>query len=122
MNYDQIVDQISQIHIASQSAASRSVNHILTMRNWLIGAYLFEYEQNGEDRAKYGELVLQKIAAEFSRRGIPGLSLPGLKNFRQFALAYPGLAIGYPLVSQFGQLPEDNILNASKKTSELVFP
>ena len=122
MNYDQIIDQISQIHIASQSAASRSVNHILTMRNWLIGAYLFEYEQNGEDRAKYGELVLQKIAAEFSRRGIPGLSLPGLKNFRQFALAYPGLAIGYPLVSQFGLLPEDNILNASKKTSELVFP
>ena len=104
MNYDQIIDQISEIHTASQSAASRSVNHILTMRNWLIGAYLFEYEQNGEDRAKYGEKLLQLLALELSKRGIGGLSFANLKNFRQFALNYPALPISQTVSSQFRRL------------------
>lgn len=31
------------------------MNASLTIRNWLVGAYLVEFEQEGEDRAKYGE-------------------------------------------------------------------
>lgn len=103
MNYEQVVDQISQIHVAAQTATARAANHFLTLRNWLIGAYIFEYEQEGEDRAQYGAQLLQKLATEFSRREVKGLSLPNLKNFRQFALAYPSLATGYPLVSQLGE-------------------
>jgi hypothetical protein len=25
------------------------------LRNWIIGFYIVEYEQNGKDRAEYGE-------------------------------------------------------------------
>lgn len=120
MNYEQLVDQISQIHVAAQTATAKAANHYLTLRNWRIGAYLFEYEQNGEDRAKYGAQVLQKVATEFSRRGIKGLSFPNLKNFRQFALAYPGLAIGYPLVSQFGLLPEGSVVDERNSKTRQV--
>ena len=38
-------------------AYSRAVNISLTLRNWLIGCYIAEYELNGEDRAAYGEKV-----------------------------------------------------------------
>ena len=84
MNYDQIVDQISEIHTASQAATVRAANHFLTLRNWLIGAHIFEYEQNGEDRARYGEKLLDTMSAEFVIRGITGLSKTNLKYYREF--------------------------------------
>lgn len=118
MNYDQIIDQISEIHTASQSAASKSVNHILTTRNWLIGAYLFEYEQNGEDRTKYGEKILQAFALEFSKRGIRGLSFANLKNFRQFAMNYHALPISQTVSSQLRSL--ESTTSDSEKLSESI--
>jgi predicted nuclease of restriction endonuclease-like (RecB) superfamily len=102
MNYEQIVDQISQIHFAVQAATARAANQSLTLRNWLIGAYLFEYEQNGEDRAKYGEKLLETLAVDFTKRGVTGLSLANLKNCRQFALAYPVVSISQTVSSQLG--------------------
>ena len=104
MNYEQIVDQISQLHFAAQAATARAANQSLTLRNWLIGAYLFEYEQDGEDRAKYGEKLLQALALEFTKRGVTGLSFANLKNFRQFALTYPALPISQTVSSQLGAL------------------
>jgi hypothetical protein len=35
--------------------AQRQVNTSLTLRNWIIGFYIVDYEQNGKDRAEYGE-------------------------------------------------------------------
>ena len=105
MNYDQIVDQISEIHTASQAATVRAANHFLTLRNWLIGAHIFEYEQNGEDRARYGEKLLDTMSAEFVIRGITGLSKTNLKYYREFAIHYPILGIGQPVADQFLLLP-----------------
>ncbi len=111
MNYDIVLEKISQIDDAAQHAVARNVNQLLTRRNWLIGAYIFEYEQNGEDRAVYGEQLLKKLSDDLSKSGRKGLSFSNLKNFRQFALAYPKIAIGQTLSGQF-----DNIL----KTLDLV--
>ncbi len=105
MNYDQIVDHIGQIHTASQTATVRAANHFLTLRNWLIGAYIFEYEQNGEDRARYGEKLLDSMTAEFISRGMKGLSKTNLKYYREFAINYPLLGIGQPVADQFELLP-----------------
>jgi len=35
---------------------------MLTIRNWLIGYYIVEFEQNGKDRAEYGISLLKSIA------------------------------------------------------------
>ena len=64
----------------------------MTLRNWLIGAYIFEYEQNGVDRAAYGTQVIETLAKDLKQQGAIGLAVSNLKNFRQFALAYPHLA------------------------------
>ena len=40
--------------------AAVAVNQALVLRNWLIGAYIVEFEQNGTDRAKYGTRLLPK--------------------------------------------------------------
>jgi hypothetical protein len=64
---------------------------ILSLRNWLIGASIVEFEQAGEDRAQYGQRLIQTLAQSLGEVGCQGLSASNLKNFRQLALAYPGL-------------------------------
>lgn len=50
-----------------------AINQLLTIRNWAIGCYIVEYEQEGCDCAKYGARLLQKLANELS---IKGLEMP----------------------------------------------
>lgn len=69
--------------------AGRSVNRYMTVRNWLMGFYIVEFEQNGEDRAKYGASVVQNLAKSINRNG---LSYRNLKLFKQFYLAIVGSA------------------------------
>ncbi len=57
-NITQLSDTIQNVHAQLQASAANAVNKSLTMRNWLIGYYIVEYEQNGEDRAEYGDKVM----------------------------------------------------------------
>ena len=38
-----------------------AVNQLLTIRNWAIGYYIVEFEQNGKARAEYGSNLLEKL-------------------------------------------------------------
>jgi predicted nuclease of restriction endonuclease-like (RecB) superfamily len=92
VDYQKLLHEIALINASTQVAALRAINQILTLRNWLIGAYLIEYEQNGLDRATYGAQVLESLAQDLKQQGITGLAVSNLRNFRQFALTYPQLA------------------------------
>jgi hypothetical protein len=61
MRFNQLIDIISETHSTLQQKATSAVNQSLTVRNWLIGFYIVEFEQNGEDRAKYGDRLLGSI-------------------------------------------------------------
>lgn len=92
MNYEELIHDISNINNTSLTTVTKAVNKILTIRNWFIGAYIVEYEQNGIDRAAYGTQLIKKLANDLKSRKIKSLSDRNLKNFRQFALTYPALA------------------------------
>ena len=69
MKFDSLVGRINLIQDTLQAHAANSVNLSLTARNWLVGYYIVEFEQNGEDRAKYGDKPKQNgpyIAANTS--------------------------------------------------------
>jgi len=86
MDFKRLSDKIEQTHQFLQNRATAAINVALTIRNWLIGYYIVEYEQNGEDRAKYGEALVDKLAVEIN---LTGLSARNLKLYRQFYHAYP---------------------------------
>lgn len=67
----------------------KQVNVAMTLRNWLIGSYIVEYEQHGEDRASYGLMVLETLAARLKKQGLRGMSETNLKLFRQLYQLYP---------------------------------
>lgn len=82
---------VTAIHSASEQAVHRAavaVNQWLVIRNWLVGAYLVEYEQNGSDRAKYGTKLLERLAVDLAARGIKGLEIRNLRNCRLLFHAY----------------------------------
>lgn len=93
MRFDSLIQAIQHVHDVSQSRVGRVVNQSMNLRNWVIGAYIIEYEQGGEDRAKYGEGLLATLASALGGRGVKGLGQANLKNFRQVALNWPQLGI-----------------------------
>ena len=89
MNFDTLITSIATADRVLQTEAVKAINKALTTRNWLIGLYIVEFEQNGEDRAEYGAKLLQKLA---ERLNLKGLSFRNLKLFRQFYAEYPQLS------------------------------
>lgn len=83
----------------------------MTVRNWLIGFYLVEFEQNGDDRAAYGQKLIDQTATQLKH--VRGLAASNLKNFRQFYLTYNWFG-----EYVFGQLGTLSILQSA--TAKLV--
>jgi hypothetical protein len=52
VDYAALLDAIGQAHRTAQQQAVQAVDVALTLRNWLIGYHIFEYEQHGRDRAR----------------------------------------------------------------------
>ena len=86
ISFDILVNQIQQTHKTLQESAVKAINKHLTIRNWLTGFYIVEFEQKGEDRAQYGTRLLQNLAERLNN---PSLSYRNLKLFRQFYATYP---------------------------------
>jgi predicted nuclease of restriction endonuclease-like (RecB) superfamily len=93
MKFDLLVNSVKETHVGFQQYAVKSVNLSLTLRNWLIGFYIVEFEQKGEDRAKYGEKLLENLAKKVDTEG---LGSRNLKLFKQFFLLYPHLSNTIP--------------------------
>ena len=88
MYFNNLVSVIEQTHHHFQQQAIKAVNVSLTIRNWLIGFYIVEFELKGEDRAKYGERIVKELA---NRMTVKGLGETNLKLSRQFYAVYPDL-------------------------------
>jgi len=89
LNFTALVEAIRQVHEQSAASAARTVNASLTLRNWLIGRHICEYEQNGTDRAKYGERLLENLSAALGEKGVSRVEARELRRYRRFYLVYP---------------------------------
>lgn len=89
MNFEYLIDTIESTHVQLSSQAIKQVNYLQTIRNWLIGCYIVEFEQKGEDRAMYGTKLMENTAQKLIH--IKGMAVSNLKNFRQFYLTYQWL-------------------------------
>lgn len=127
MTFQSLVASIKQAHEQCFAHATKAVNISLTLRNWVIGLYILEYEQGGTDRAKYGSRVLEKLAGVLHRDLDRCYTDRYLRLCRQFYETYP--QIRKSLISESGlrkwkspiselQMPEFDAV--SKKTFPLV--
>lgn len=124
-NLENISVQIENIHSYFSDYANRQVNYAYTLRNWLIGLYLFEIEQKGQNRAEYGEKLYKNLALKLKEKNIKGMSFIMLHNFKNFFQTYPSIvqsvteqfqdnenqrfAIIQSLIEQFGSNENVNV-------------
>ncbi|CAN5190487.1 PDDEXK nuclease domain-containing protein [soil metagenome] len=89
LNFTALVEAIEQAHEYSAAAVSRAINVSLTLRNWIIGAYIHHYELHGADRADYGDRLLAKLAERLGNEKMTRTQERELRRYRAFYLAYP---------------------------------
>ncbi len=104
-DFQLLTDSIQQVHNQLAEQVGKAVNFSLTLRNWLIGYYIFEYEQQGADRAQYGDKLLQSISQALDHKGISRVEQRELRRYRQFYLYYPQIrdSVNPELSQQFLQ-------------------
>lgn len=88
-NFDQLIDNVYQTHCQLQLNAKKVVNINLTIRNWLVGYYIVEYEQYGKDRARYGDKLIEAMSKSIKAKGLKGFSPMALRTCRTFYKTYP---------------------------------
>lgn len=93
-------DYIKDIKCILQQARKQSyktVNTIMIQSYWLIGWRIVEQEQKGEQRAGYGEKIIENLSKELNAELGSGMSVSHLWNCRQFYSVFPDLQILHTL-------------------------
>lgn len=80
---------------SARRTAARSVNAVMTATYWLIGQRIVEGEQQGAERADYGDELISRLSADLTARFGRGFSRSNLFQMKAFYLAYGELgAVG----------------------------
>lgn len=89
MNYAALIKSINGATTQLQGRAAAALNQALVVRNWMVGAWIVEFEQTGKDRAKYGARLLATLARDLKERGLRGLDERALLDCRSIYRLYP---------------------------------
>jgi predicted nuclease of restriction endonuclease-like (RecB) superfamily len=86
--YGRLISDISDLLEQARRRAARSVNSILTATYWNIGRRIVEYEQQGQERAPYGERLLDRLSRDLTPKLGRGFSERNLEQMRAFYLGW----------------------------------
>lgn len=84
-----VIPDIKAIIAASKDKAIRAVDNERTLMYWYIGQRIFEEEQDGKDRADYGECLTKYISQQLEPEFGSGFSKRQIELFRQFYRSFP---------------------------------
>ena len=88
MDFGTLVTSVEKLDQVFTENTVKAINRNLTARNWLTGFYIVNYEQNGSDRAKYGDKTIQRMAERLQSKS---MSVRNLQLYRQFFIEFPRL-------------------------------
>lgn len=86
--YTTLLLDVSRLLEHARQSAGRAVNAVMTATYWQIGRRIVEQEQQGSDRASYGEELVARLARDLTTRFGRGFSRTNVFQMRQFFLAY----------------------------------
>ncbi len=88
MDYETVLTEMIRLLESARRAAARSVNAVMTATYWQIGQRLVEVEQEGENKAEYGERLVERLSQDLTERFGRGFGRRNLFQMRAFYLAY----------------------------------
>ncbi len=90
-----LYSEIKSILSNARQKAYTAVNFAMVEAYWLIGKRIVEEEQNGKDRARYGEQLIKELSIALTSELGKGFSVANVWNFRQFYQTFPDSQILY---------------------------
>lgn len=84
-----IISDIRTIISQSRENAVRAVDHQRTLMYWHIGKRVFEEEQKGKERAKYGGYLIKYLSEQLQPEFGSGFSVRQINLYRQFYRTFP---------------------------------
>jgi predicted nuclease of restriction endonuclease-like (RecB) superfamily len=90
MNLSQnLIHEIKSLIARAKEGAIRSVDHHRTVMYWHIGERIFNEEQQGKDRADYGNYLIKYLSEQLQPEFGSGFSYRELHRYRQFYRTFP---------------------------------
>ena len=84
-----LLSEIKNIIARSQEQAIRAVDYARVLMYWHIGERIFEEEQQGKERADYGQQLIRSLAKQLEPEFGSGFSKRQLDLMRQFYRTFP---------------------------------
>ena len=100
-NETSFVEDVRNIVSAAKEQTYKTANLMIVVSNWLVGRRIVVEEQNGKNRAEYGQRIIAIASQELTKAFGKGYGETTLRNFRKFYLQFPGLRIQQPLLAEF---------------------
>ena len=118
--YDEVLSSMVDLLESARRTSVRAVNALMTAAYWEIGRRIVECEQGGKEQARYGSVMVTRLAADLTQRFGRGFGKSNLYQMRAFYLAYAEM---FQTVSGESGSPEKVItasgLSVSSKTSSI---
>jgi hypothetical protein len=80
--YERLLLDVSRLLERARRSVGRTVNALMTVTYWQIGRRIVEQEQEGLDRAAYGEELVTRLARDLSARFGRGFSRSNVFQMR----------------------------------------
>ena len=94
-----IFDNIKDLVINSRNKVYQTVNTEMLNLYWNIGKAIMEIQQ-GDERASYGDAVLEKLSQKLTNEFGKGFSKRNLERMRKFYIEYKDKQKGSPVVTE----------------------
>lgn len=88
-DWESTYQKISEVLNKARNTVWQAVNTAMITAYWEIGKLIVEKEQQGKERAKYGENLLANLSQRLAKEFGKGFDLTNLRRMRAFYLAYP---------------------------------
>jgi len=98
----QFYADVLRILTEGRGKARAAVNFAMVETYWHIGERIVEQEQQGNERANYGDYLIENLARHLGNEFGKGFSVANLWNFKQFYLTWPDKEILYTLCRELG--------------------
>ena len=91
-------DDIYKLLEDARKNVKKAVNLAMVYSYFEVGRKIVEEEQNGENRAQYGQYIMKELSEYLTKSFGKGFSVTNLKQMRQFYCVYSQDQIGQTFI------------------------
>jgi predicted nuclease of restriction endonuclease-like (RecB) superfamily len=104
-DYDRVFSGVVEVLDAARRASARVVNSLMTATYWEIGRRVVEHEQAGQNRAEYGDELIQRLSLDLTQKYGRGFGVVQVAVMRQFFLEFPDGGIFQSVIEKLPDEP-----------------